>query len=578
MTSRNVRNGYDGHGPVREAGTLPAMQANSGAAPRATIVMTARERHCLTEAAIESIVADTQRPYRLVYLDVQSPQWLRETLSARAAEWELEIVRFDEPLWPTEARARFAASIASDYAVFIDNDVQVEPGWLEALVECADATGAGVVGPLYLWGDGIGAPKIHMAGGQLLESPDGAGRVLDEAHRLFNADPRAVARHLVRQPCDFVEFHCMLIRTSLLRGGALFDPAIRCVHEHIDVALQSVRQGMPVYLEPAARVQYLAFSDHMLDDLPFFRSRWDRAEGEASIAAFARKWNVTNDDRSFGGVREFLRTHVGHVDPVRPARAAGVTGDRGVPLRADEFVQSRSALLDLALRRGYGPADIDLIVRAHALAQNLFDGGYRPCGRPFLNHAIGTAGVLVRYDFVAPVVAAGMLHAAYSHAPDRGDGPEAASAAVGAALADLGTAVERRVRAYTQRESLIDEYACDDEALTTLSVHEAEIIAIEAANEVDMHRSGEFRYTGRTDALPPEAMVQIAHVCRALGVDGLAATLAQAREREVPVPAALRTGMQVSYRFGPDRRTAVPMVGAAEATPVPDRAALMSGQ
>ena len=343
-----------------------------------------------------------------------------------------------------------AGLIDTDYVIFIDNDVQVEEGWLDALVACADETGAGVVGPLYLWGNGIGPEKIHMAGGKLFESPAEGGRVLDEAHHLINADPRMVASQLVRQPCDFVEFHCMLIRTDLLGDGSLLDPAIRCVHEHIDVALEAGRRGYPVYFEPASRVHYMAFSDYMLEDLDFFRGRWSPAEGEASLDAFSRKWNVVNDDRSYGNIRDFLRMHVAQVDPIRPGQPA--RADRLLPMHADELVQSRSALLDLAVSRGYRSGEIAQIANAYSLAQLLMDGGYRPCGRPFINHLVGTAGVLVRYDFAAPVVVAGMLHAAYTHAPQGEGGPGAAAEAACAALGGRGSALERRVRAYTQRE------------------------------------------------------------------------------------------------------------------------------
>ena len=41
--------------------------------PRVTIVMTARERHSLTEAAIDSIVDETPAPYRFLYLDCGAP-------------------------------------------------------------------------------------------------------------------------------------------------------------------------------------------------------------------------------------------------------------------------------------------------------------------------------------------------------------------------------------------------------------------------------------------------------------------------------------------------------------------------
>ncbi len=128
--------------------------------------MTARERHALAEAAIESVVADTARPFRFIYVDIESPDWLRAALAERAEEWGVEVIRIDEPLWPQQARQRVIDQVTSEYVVFMDNDVQVEPGWLDKLVACADETGAGVVGPLYLIGDGVRAPLIHMAGGR----------------------------------------------------------------------------------------------------------------------------------------------------------------------------------------------------------------------------------------------------------------------------------------------------------------------------------------------------------------------------------------------------------------------------
>jgi GT2 family glycosyltransferase len=534
------------------------MSSASTNIPRVTIVMTARERHSLTEAAIESIVADTPRPFRFVYVDAQSPEWLRESLAANAGDWGLEVVRFDEPFWPHEARRRIAPMIDTEYAVFLDNDVQVEEGWLDALVACADETGAGIVGPLYLWGDGIAPPKVHMAGGKLVESEEAGRRVLDESHYLFNADPRQVKHELVRRPCDFVEFHCMLIRSELLRDPALFDPAIRCVHEHIDVALQARAQGHSIWFEPAARIHYMAYADHMLDDLGFFRQRWSVAEGESSIARFARKWNVIDDARSFGGVRNFIASHLELIDPLRCD--APDPAERMRSMAASELAQSRSGLLDLAIARGYSTSEIAEIAQAFVVAQRLFDGIYRPCGRPFLDHVVGTASVLVRYDFLPRVVSAGLLHAAYSHAKPHPGGPEATLRAVAEALGGDGGALERRVRAYTDRdapaaalagigEELDAAAPAAADPLSALSIFDAEILAIEAANEIDMHLSGEFRYSGRADELAADKLPRIEAVCRALGVGGMYETLMRARATTTPAPEALQTQILASYRL-----------------------------
>ena len=501
--------------------------------PRVTIVMTARERHSLTEAAIDSIVDETPAPYRFLYLDCGAPDWLRETLAERAGEWRLEVIRFDEPLWPHEARQRIAPTIDTDYAVFIDNDVQVEEGWLHALVACADETNAGIVGPLYLWGDDIRPPTIHMAGGKLIEGPGENGqRVLEEKHHLFNVDPRLIPHELQRRPCDFVEFHCMLIRTELIRDPAFFDPRIRCVHEHIDCALQAAQRGLPVYFEPASRIRYMAFTDYMLDDLSFFRDRWSVAEGEASIGAFAAKWNVVNDDRSFGGVREFLSNHLGFTDPLRPDR----NSDLHLPMRNEELVHSLTSLVDLAARRGYEADDIARIGEAHALAGRLLEGRTRIDGRAFIEHLTGTASVLVRYDFAPRIVVTGLLHAAYTHGGPRDRPGEDGARTVSEALAGLGNDIERRVRAYTLRERDADLAANDpiegDDVLETLSINEAEILAIEAANELELHLGGEFERTQRTDEIGPGTMRKIERVCEVLGVEGLAVALNQARAGE----------------------------------------------
>jgi hypothetical protein len=522
---------------------------------RVTIVMAARERHALTLAAIDGIVRNTSMPYRFIYLDIQSPAWLREQLATRP---ELEVIRFDEPLWPQQARARIAASIETDYAVFIDNDVEVEPGWLDALIACADDTGAGIVGPLYLWGGGTTPRTIHMAGGKLSEKREAGGRVLDEFHQLINKSPEEFASELYRRPCDFVEYHCMLIRTALVRDGKLLDPDIYCVHEHIDTALAAKELGYEVFLEPSARVTYLAFDDYMLDDLPIFRDRWSQADAEASIEAFSRKWNVINDNRSFGKVRQFLQTHRRQVDPIRTP--ASVNGERNVPMRREELRQTRSDLMDFAIERGYQSQELAFLADAYHLAQVLMDGGYRPCGRPFINHLVGTASALIRYGFRVETVATGLLHSAYTHCPPHNGDPKAAAAAVCAWLGGRDSALEIRVRAYTQRSARWNRSQDQSTPFENISLLDAEILAIAAANEADMILSGEYRYTRRTDAPSPEVMQAMLEACRALGVSGLAETLRLPQLESTPLQAQFVTRMASSYRIAQDRQRTVNMV------------------
>ena len=113
------------------------------------------------------------------------------------------------------------------------------------------------------------------------------------------------------------------------------------------------------------------------------------------------------------------------------------------------------------------------------------NGLYRACGRPFLNHLAGTAGILVRYGFRAEIVAGALLHSSYSHSPW---GPaEEGNEAVCGRLGGRDKPIERRVRAFTERASIWDALGDDRSALATVSVFESEIIAMAAADEVEIY-------------------------------------------------------------------------------------------
>lgn len=531
-------------GAARPSPSLPGPPGAERVGSRVTILMTARERHSLTERTIESIRANTG-PCRLVYADGSTPEPLRRRLEARAAAGQLEIVPVDPDLWPNQVRRALIGTIDTEYVVFVDNDVVVAPGWLEALVACADETGAGVVGPLYLIGGGAMPTSVHMAGGTIEWTPAPGGRVLRDWHEAIGGDPERVAAEKSRSRCDYVEYHCVLVRTAAARDEDTFDADIRCLHEHIDLSLTMRERGYETWIEPKARVTYLAGEPWSVAELGFRRWRWAHEAGESSLAAFARKWGVVDGGTSFGSARTFLDNHMRWIDPLRPEWLS--RADLGVPMRAEELVQTRSALLDLARSRGYPDADCVRIAQACDLAAVLMNGSYRPCGRPFVAHLIGTAGVLVRYGFRLEVVLAGLMHAVYTHCPKLPPGPKSSIETVCDALGGKGSPLERRVRAYSRRGEDLRSLAAFADRLDALDVDDAEIVAMSAANDVDMELGGEYRYTGRK-RLGDDAMPLIRRVCAALGVDGLAATLDAARATPI-APPGLRAQMQISYRI-----------------------------
>jgi hypothetical protein len=174
-------------------------------------------------------------------------------------------------------------------------------------------------------------------------------------------------------------------------------------------------------------------------------------------------------------------------------------------------------LREQAIARGYGRDEIGRIEASADYATTLYDGLYRPDGRPFLNHAIGTASALVRYELQADIVQAGLLHAAYTHRP-----PWLAEADLAAALGRQ-PAIDRMVRAQPEARAFLANAAADLLSLNTVG---AAVGAVLAANEADMRLSGEYRATGRAVELTPVALDRTRTMLALFGVEGLAASAA----------------------------------------------------
>jgi GT2 family glycosyltransferase len=258
--------------------------------PRVTIVVVPRERFSQTQRALETLYA-VGGEFSLVYVDGGSPPRVRRFLEKMSREKGFQLIRRDGYLSPNQARNIGFAKVQTEYAVFIDNDVLVTPGWLQRLVRCADESGAWVVGPLYLMGP-LEKACVHMAGGTVdIKEQDGA-RLLYEEHHYPHTPVGKIPTPLIRRAVDLVEFHCMLVRTAALRRLGALDEQLLSAPEHIDVCLAVRAAGGGVYLEPDAVVSYLPPPPFTWHDLLFFEVRWSDAWNKASLEHFNQKWGV----------------------------------------------------------------------------------------------------------------------------------------------------------------------------------------------------------------------------------------------------------------------------------------------
>jgi GT2 family glycosyltransferase len=263
-----------------------------------TVVVVPRERYSATERALTTLYANTPEPFNLVYVSAGAPDCVQSYLEREASEKSFRLVTTPHYLAPNIARNLAMREVSTKYVVFLDNDALVTPGWLSRLVECAEETQAWIVGPLYLIGE-IEEQTIHMSGGTLHLKQFGDRQVLYDEHRSADLPLGNVRDQLHRGTCDFVEFHCMLLRTDLFDRIGPLDEQLLSHHEHIDVGWAARQAGGAVYIEPASIVTYLPPPPFVASDLPYFMLRWNDDWAHSTIDHFKRKWGV-DATRHFG--------------------------------------------------------------------------------------------------------------------------------------------------------------------------------------------------------------------------------------------------------------------------------------
>ncbi|WP_414565650.1 MULTISPECIES: DUF6817 domain-containing protein [unclassified Anabaena] len=76
--------------------------------------------------------------------------------------------------------------------------------------------------------------------------------------------------------------------------------------------------------------------------------------------------------------------------------------------------QTNIQLYAQANKLGYKTEDIYLISKAYTLTIEAFSGWFRPSGKTFISHLVGTASILINLKAPVDLVCAGLLHAIYA--------------------------------------------------------------------------------------------------------------------------------------------------------------------
>lgn len=248
VTSARVHDYLTRERAVPDAATTPALPATPVTAlpcaehPLASIIVPAYNHLDHTLACLAALANDRPRtPFEVIVVDDCSSD---DTAQALAAIAGLRWHRNAENLGFIGACNAGAERARGRYLVFLNNDTQPRPGWLDALIESfATLPDAGLVGAKLIYPDG----RLQEAGGIVFSDGSGwnYGRFADPADPRFN---------FVRE-VDYCSGAAIAIGRDLFEQLGGFDPHYApAYYEDTDLAMKVRAHGLRVYYQPRAEV------------------------------------------------------------------------------------------------------------------------------------------------------------------------------------------------------------------------------------------------------------------------------------------------------------------------------------
>jgi (p)ppGpp synthase/HD superfamily hydrolase len=164
-----------------------------------------------------------------------------------------------------------------------------------------------------------------------------------------------------------------------------------------------------------------------------------------------------------------------------------------------QIAQTHLQLFQQMRSNSYSAADLAETATAYQAATKLFANRFRPCGRPFVSHLVGTCAILVWLRAPIPMVIAALLHAAYQ------EGDFANS------LEGMTPRKRKNLRAIigAEAEELVAEYTAGSRSLTGIMASHArfhqmtpverDILLIQLANELDDYRDLASNHSANAD-------------------------------------------------------------------------------
>jgi GT2 family glycosyltransferase len=212
------------------------MTGTHDAAPRAgvTVVIPVHGRSTLTRNCLDVLLAQDSPPgTRILVVDDASPDDTEQVLASYGRR--IDVLRQPVNVGFGAACNRGVEAAQTELVVLLNNDTTPHPGWLAALLDCAEAHPAAAA---------VGARLLHLDGTvQHAGVVIGRDRLPHHVYAGFPGDHPAVLRCRAFQ---VVTGACVLLRRSVFRSVGGFDLHYRNGHEDVDLCLRLGEAGHEV--------------------------------------------------------------------------------------------------------------------------------------------------------------------------------------------------------------------------------------------------------------------------------------------------------------------------------------------
>ncbi|PSB58981.1 DUF6817 domain-containing protein [Chamaesiphon polymorphus] len=178
------------------------------------------------------------------------------------------------------------------------------------------------------------------------------------------------------------------------------------------------------------------------------------------------------------------------------------------------YAQTNIQLLNQLHQAGYSHVELQSVANAYKLAVRLFTGRFRPSGKTFIAHLVGTASILAKLQVPDRLIIVGLLHAVYSHG-DFGTGQTGISTAKQKQILQvISPEIEEYIARYTALKWDLEIGTIVHRQIDTLDEIERDVLLIRLANELEERLDlgilycGDakyYRYTERDRHLPEMA-------------------------------------------------------------------------